>query len=232
MFRALRSLPFACALIVGISRLLMAQEHRWEISIDGSGGAFLPAKSLGVIGVTRARLRSSPTLGVGLELGRTGSRMAVRLSTQQSLRGGMTFHPTAECQQACSSWKDDHGRFWGAALDIVGRFPFRSLGVAFGIGGGLREYHVGGFDCTCTPAPAGYPDAGPFLKNRMNAALHFGVSSILRLRGLAVRLGLEDYVGRGPAHEVQHDLVLGGGIVVALRKSQNARSLVAPASDP
>jgi hypothetical protein len=208
--------------LVAISPILvtrvMAQRQQWTVAVDAGAGVFVPARDLGVIGVTSARFQSSPILGIGVELRPRVGIVSLRLSTQQSVRSGMRFRATSECQQGCvGPWSGDRGRFWGASADVLAHLSAGAVGLTVGLGGGLREYHSGSFDCTCTPAPPGYPDADPFQRDQTAAALHLTAGAGFRLGRVLIRAGAEDYVSHGPAHRTQHDLVISGSVAIPLR---------------
>ena len=139
-----------------VTPLLGQQPHFWRVQGDVSIGAFLPASGLGTIGVTGAKYQPSSTLGVGIELRPRAGALGLRVSTQRSLSSGIDFHATQDCQQNCvGPWSVDHGRFWGAAIDAVARPISGPIDLTFALGGGLRQYHVGTFDCICIASPPG-----------------------------------------------------------------------------
>lgn len=192
---------------------LSAQSVPPQVRPDVVFGYFVPLRDLGTNGVTIARLRSGPTLGLGLELPARAPWLAFRLSAQAGIVPGLRLHGTAACTTHCSPFSDSRGRFVAAALDATVRRLARRASFFLGAGAGISGYHVGGQDLT-GPAPAGTAYVDPFLVSHTAAAAHLTGGVSVGPGAAAIRVTIEDYIGRGLNRNTLHDLVLAAGVAL------------------
>lgn len=191
--------------------ILQAQGGSWATRFDVSAGLFAPASEVGTYDVTRAKLRSSPSLSIAVNAGRAKGRFGIRGSATVGIARGTRFRPTTSCQSSCRAFSIDAGRFLGAALDVVAR---HGTSVQFGLGPAVLRYDYGSGQGFLGQCQAGAMCDDPFRKGSTKLAVHWGGALIRRMKGMSVFIAIEDYVSHRSSGGIQNDLnvAVGAGV--------------------